>query len=83
MIPLELFYSLRALKRLIDSGSLLESTLFPWLTARQNVALGVEQVYPHATRAERRDVVSDYLARVGLGDAVGTSLTAVTLTVIR
>ena len=27
--------------------------LLPWLTARENVALGVDRVYPHATRAER------------------------------
>jgi nitrate/nitrite transport system ATP-binding protein len=45
-------------------------SLMPWLTARQNVALGVERVYPHASRAERRDIVSYYLERVGLGDAM-------------
>ena len=42
-------------------------SLMPWLTARQNVALGVERVYPHAGRAERRDIVDYYLERVGLG----------------
>ncbi|MDP3803223.1 ABC transporter ATP-binding protein [Brevundimonas sp.] len=45
-------------------------SLMPWLTARQNVALGVERVYPHATRAERADIVAYYLERVGLGDAM-------------
>ncbi len=44
-------------------------SLMPWLTARQNVALGVERVYPHAERAERREIVDYYLERVGLGDA--------------
>jgi nitrate/nitrite transport system ATP-binding protein len=44
-------------------------SLMPWLTARQNVALGVERVYPHATRAERREIIDYYLDRVGLGDA--------------
>ncbi|AKM08902.1 ABC transporter ATP-binding protein [Croceicoccus naphthovorans] len=44
-------------------------SLMPWLTARQNVALGVERVYPHASRAERRDIVDYYLDRVGLIDA--------------
>ncbi len=44
-------------------------SLMPWLTARDNVALGVERVYPHASRAERRDIVDYYLDRVGLGDA--------------
>lgn len=45
-------------------------SLMPWLTARQNVALGVERVYPHTSRAERRDIVDYYLERVGLGDAM-------------
>jgi nitrate/nitrite transport system ATP-binding protein len=44
-------------------------SLFPWLTAAQNVALGVDRVYPHATQAERADVVHYYLGRVGLADA--------------
>jgi nitrate/nitrite transport system ATP-binding protein len=41
-------------------------SLLPWMTARENVALGVDRVYPHATRAERGDIVSYYLSRVGL-----------------
>ena len=45
-------------------------SLVPWLTAEQNVALGVDRVYPSATRAERQDVVRYYLERVGLGDAM-------------
>ncbi len=44
-------------------------SLMPWLTARQNVALGVERVYPHASKAERREIVDYYLERVGLADA--------------
>jgi nitrate/nitrite transport system ATP-binding protein len=44
-------------------------SLMPWLTARQNVALGVARVYPHASRADRRDIVEYYLDRVGLGGA--------------
>ena len=44
-------------------------SLMPWLTARQNVALGVERVYPHATRADRREIIDYYLDRVGLTDA--------------
>ncbi|HLF12978.1 MAG TPA: nitrate ABC transporter ATP-binding protein [Gammaproteobacteria bacterium] len=43
-------------------------SLFPWLTARQNVALGVDRVYPHASHGERNDVVRYYLSRVGLGE---------------
>lgn len=44
-------------------------SLMPWLTARENVALGVERVYPHAAKAERADIIDYYLDRVGLGDA--------------
>jgi len=45
-------------------------SLFPWLSARDNVMLGVDRVYPNASRAERDDVVSYYLERVGLADAM-------------
>ncbi len=45
-------------------------SLVPWLTAEQNVALGVDRVYREATRAERQDVVHYYLNRVGLSDAL-------------
>lgn len=45
-------------------------SLFPWLTAAQNVAIGVDRVYPRASRRERDDIVAYYLARVGLADAM-------------
>lgn len=45
-------------------------SLMPWLTAYENVSLGVERVYPHASRAERRDIVTYYLAKVGLADSM-------------
>ncbi|MBP1850430.1 ABC transporter ATP-binding protein [Rhizobium halophytocola] len=45
-------------------------SLMPWLTARENVALGVDKVYPDATPGERRDVVEYYLSKVGLGDSM-------------
>ncbi|MBO6854823.1 MAG: ABC transporter ATP-binding protein [Marivivens sp.] len=44
--------------------------LFPWLTAKENVAVGVDKVYPRASQAERQDVVEYYLERVGLADAM-------------
>ena len=44
--------------------------LFPWLTAKQNVAIGVDRVYPKATQGEREEVVEYYLERVGLADAM-------------
>ena len=45
-------------------------SLMPWLTARENVALGVDKVYPKASPAERKDVVEYYLSKVGLGDSM-------------
>ncbi|MGP3698536.1 ABC transporter ATP-binding protein [Rhodobacter sp. NSM] len=45
-------------------------SLFPWLTARENVAIGVDRVYPAASQAERQEVVEYYLERVGLADAM-------------
>ena len=45
-------------------------SLFPWLSAKENVALGVERVYPHATKAERNSIVEYYLSKVGLSGAL-------------
>jgi len=45
-------------------------SLFPWLSARENCAIGVDKVYPKASQAERQDVVEYYLERVGLADAM-------------
>ncbi|WP_299348120.1 nitrate ABC transporter ATP-binding protein [uncultured Maritalea sp.] len=44
--------------------------LMPWLTAYENVELGVDKVYPNASRAERRDVVEYYLSKLGLKDSM-------------
>ena len=44
--------------------------LFPWLSARENCAIGVDKVYPRASQSERQDVVEYYLERVGLADAM-------------
>ncbi len=44
--------------------------LFPWLTAKENVAIGVDKVYPKSTQIERQEVVEYYLERVGLADAM-------------
>ena len=60
-----------------DRGVVFQApNLFPWLTARKNVALGVERVYPHASVAERCDIIEYYLGRVGLGDAMDKPVTA-------
>jgi nitrate/nitrite transport system ATP-binding protein len=54
-----------------DRGVVFQSpSLVPWLTARQNVAMGVDRVYPHIKDQERRDIAEYYLARVGLGDSL-------------
>ena len=45
-------------------------SLFPWLSAFENVALGVDRVFPHASETERREIVEYYLDRVGLGNAL-------------
>ena len=45
-------------------------SLFPWLTAKENVSVGADRVYPNASRQERQDVVEYYLERVGLADAM-------------
>jgi nitrate/nitrite transport system ATP-binding protein len=44
--------------------------LFPWLSAKENVAIGVDKVYPRASQAERQDVIEYYLERVGLADSM-------------
>jgi len=43
-------------------------SLFPWMTAAENVSIGVDEVYPKASEAERSDIVRYYLNRVGLGN---------------
>ncbi len=53
-----------------DRGIVFQApSLVPWLSAYDNVALGVEQVYPHASGRERNDIIEHYLNRVGLSDA--------------
>ena len=54
-----------------DRGLVFQApSLVPWLTAFDNVMLGVARVFPHASEAERRDTVGYYLGRVGLGNAM-------------
>lgn len=54
-----------------DKGVVFQApNLFPWLTAYENVALGVENVYPHATPKQRNDIITYYLTRVGLADSL-------------
>jgi nitrate/nitrite transport system ATP-binding protein len=54
-----------------DKGVVFQApSLMPWLTARGNVMAGVARVYPHASKAERREIVDYYLERVGLGGSL-------------
>ena len=43
-------------------------SLFPWLTALQNVMIGVKQVFPHGTKKQKLDICKYYLNKVGLGN---------------
>jgi len=53
-----------------DRGIVFQSpSLFPWMTAIENVLLGVDQVFPHATRNDRLDICKYYLNKVGLKNA--------------
>jgi nitrate ABC transporter ATP-binding subunit len=53
-----------------DRGVVFQApSLLPWMTALENVLLGIEQVQRQASRAERRSIAEHYLNLVGLGDA--------------
>src|SRR6266511_2218926 len=54
-----------------DRGVVFQSPcLLPWLTAFQNVMLGVNQVFYTASKEERRQIAEYYLTVVGLGAAL-------------
>ena len=54
-----------------DRGVVFQSPcLLPWLTAFENVMLGVDQVFYTASREERRQIGEYYLCMVGLADAM-------------
>jgi nitrate ABC transporter ATP-binding subunit len=54
-----------------DRGVVFQSpSLLPWLTAFENVMLGVNQVFFTAPREERHEIAEYYLAVVGLGEAM-------------
>ncbi|MGB0370472.1 MAG: ABC transporter ATP-binding protein [Opitutales bacterium] len=44
--------------------------LLPWMTAFQNVMIGVKRSYPHATKEQRIEMVESSLSMVGLKDAM-------------
>jgi nitrate/nitrite transport system ATP-binding protein len=54
-----------------DRGIVFQSPcLLPWITAFENVMLGVDQVFFTASREERRQIAEYYLSVVGLADAM-------------
>ena len=54
-----------------DRGIVFQSPcLLPWLTAFENVMLGVEQVYYTASAQERNEIAEYYLSVVGLANAM-------------
>ena len=54
-----------------DRGVVFQSpSLLPWMTAFENVMLGVNQVFFTADKEERREIAEYYLTVVGLGDAL-------------
>lgn len=54
-----------------DRGVVFQSPcLLPWMTALENVQLGVDRVFANATAAERRSIAEYYLELVGLGSSM-------------
>src|SRR5207302_362912 len=54
-----------------DRGMVFQSPcLLPWMTAFENVMLGVDQVFYTADKSERRQIAEYYLTVVGLADAM-------------
>lgn len=53
-----------------DRGVIFQSpSLLPWMSALENVLLGVEKVFAHATKKQRLDICKYYLSKVGLDGA--------------
>jgi len=44
--------------------------LLPWLSAKGNVMLGIDQAFPHVSKAERHEIAAYYLNLVGLAAAM-------------
>ena len=54
-----------------DRGVVFQSPcLLPWMSARENVMLGIDQVYSHVDAATRDQIAEYHLTLVGLGDAM-------------
>ncbi len=54
-----------------DRGIVFQSpSLLPWMTARENVMLGIDQVFYTADKIERQQIAEYYLTVVGLGESM-------------
>jgi NitT/TauT family transport system ATP-binding protein len=54
----------------LDRGVVFQDySLFPWMTAGQNVVLALEQAFPGKSKQEYRQTALEYLEMVGLADA--------------
>ncbi len=54
-----------------DRGIVFQSpSLLPWMTAKENVMLGIEQVFYTADKEERDQIAEYYLTVVGLADSM-------------
>ena len=54
----------------LDRGVVFQDySLFPWMTAGQNVILALEQAFPGKSKGEYRQIALEYLEMVGLADA--------------
>jgi nitrate/nitrite transport system ATP-binding protein len=54
-----------------DRGVVFQSPcLLPWMTASENVLLGVSQVFASEPKRKRQEMAEHYLTLVGLGDAL-------------
>ncbi|MCG9793438.1 ABC transporter ATP-binding protein [Flavobacterium algicola] len=53
-----------------DRGVIFQSpSLLPWMSAMENVQLGVDKVFANATKKQREDICKYYLSKVGLDGA--------------
>lgn len=54
----------------LDRGVVFQDySLFPWMTAGQNIVLALEQAFPGKKKTEYRQIAADYLEMVGLADS--------------
>jgi NitT/TauT family transport system ATP-binding protein len=54
----------------LDRGVVFQDySLFPWMTARENIVIALEQAFPEKSRRELSGIAAEYLDLVGLQEA--------------